>query len=220
MNENQFHILLQVPETFSENLEETISEIDHDKLLIVGVKKPPEVWSGLEWALPGLIVVYIAKSYFEGFLQEMGKDHYDKLKIWLKKILLKSKDSKVTTFSVGEKKIDPSNTQSKAISIFIELSNGQKIKLLFDEELSLNEWNKAIDSVLELILENYQNPSEDELGKKLINLNSKPYYTIYGFIDRDNNSWRFIDDSKLIQIQRELADKKEKKRKKEKRKKK
>lgn len=218
MNENQFHILLQVPETFSENLEETISEVDDDNLIILGVRKPPEVWLSLEWAIPGLIVVYIAKSYFEGFLQEIGKDHYDKLKTWLKKLLLKSKDLKVQVVSIGENKIDPSNSQSKAISIFIELGNGRKMKLLFDEELSLNEWNTATDSILELILENYRNPSESELGKKLKDLNSKPYYTIYGFIDKDSNSWRFIDDSKLIQIQRELAESKEKKKKKKKKK--
>lgn len=216
MKNNQFHILLEVPESFPENLEETLSEINHDKLLIYGVKKPPEVWSSLEWAIPGLIVAYIAKPYFEGFLQEMGKDHYEKLKVWLKRLLEKSRNIKVSVLSVGENKIDPANTQSKAISIFVQIKNGQQIKLLFDEDLTLNDWQNKLDNILDLISDNYQNHPNDQLTKRLQKLKRETYYTIYAFLDRDTKEWRFIDDHGLFQIQREIAEKKEKVKKKKK----
>ncbi len=201
MAQKQFHILLQVPETFDEDLEKTLAEIDEDSLLIAGERKRPEMWAGLEWAIPGLIAVFFSKAYFEGFLQEMGKAHYVKLNFWLKRLVTKSKDFKITTIASSVNKVDPSNSQSKAISIFIDLKNGQKIKLLFDEELTLSEWHQSIDEILELVINNYDLSPNDELTSRLIDLRSESYYMLYGFIDRNTKKWKFIDDLRLTSTQ-------------------
>lgn len=207
--EKSFHILLEVPESFPEKIEDMVSEIDHDQLLIYGVRKPPQAWSSLEWAIPGLIVAYLAKPYFEGFLQEMGRDHYETLKGWLKQLLQRGKNMRITTLSFGEEKCNPLDTQSKAISIFIDIKNGQRIKLLFDEALSLSDWQNGLENILQLILNNYQAYPNDALTKKFKNLRKEPHYTIYGFLDRSTKEWRFIDDIGLFQIQKEGAENKE-----------
>ncbi len=201
MTKQQFHIRLQVPESYNGSLEEILSEIEDDNLVIVGERKRPEAWAALEWAIPGLIVAFIAKSYFDGFLQEMGKTHYEKLSHWLKHLLTKSKDFRTTTFITGINKADPSNTQSKVISIFIDLKSGQKIKLLFDEELTLSEWHQSIDEILDLVINNYELSPNDELTNRLIDLRKESHYMLYGFIDRSTKKWKFIDNLRLTSIQ-------------------
>jgi hypothetical protein len=46
----------------------------------------------VEWFIPTAIVFFVAKSYFDGFLKEAGKDHYQ---------LLKSKLSKTAAKTMG-----------------------------------------------------------------------------------------------------------------------
>jgi hypothetical protein len=33
-------------------------------------------FSSFEWLIPTAVVLFIGKAYFDGFLKEMGKDHY------------------------------------------------------------------------------------------------------------------------------------------------
>jgi hypothetical protein len=46
----------------------------------------PGPFMGIEWLLPTAIFVFLGKSYFDGFLKEAGKDHYQILKNALKKV--------------------------------------------------------------------------------------------------------------------------------------
>jgi len=59
-------------------------------------------FAGIEWLIPTAVIVYISKSYFDGFLKEMGKDHYALLKAGLKTLrtkLLGPEAPKVTIVS-------------------------------------------------------------------------------------------------------------------------
>src|SRR5215213_6382964 len=62
-------------------------------------KLPPEayIYNCFEWAVPGLIVAYVLKPYFDSFLGEAGKDHYNLLSTWLKKLVVKARSLKVKT---------------------------------------------------------------------------------------------------------------------------
>jgi hypothetical protein len=42
--------------------------------------REPQTYASLEWFIPTALVVYIAKSYFDGFLREAGKNNYRSLK--------------------------------------------------------------------------------------------------------------------------------------------
>src|SRR3989304_5481468 len=60
----------------------------------------------VEWLLPTAVVVYFAKSYFDGFLKEMGKDHYQLLKKGmnlLRRKLLEDSGHKITLISTQGK---------------------------------------------------------------------------------------------------------------------
>lgn len=46
-------------------------------------------YAGIEWLMQTAIVAYVAKPYFECFLKEMGKDHYNLLKEGFKKLYAK-----------------------------------------------------------------------------------------------------------------------------------
>ena len=58
-----------------------IDAISNNRLLLKTIpveKRGP--FAGMEWLVPTAILVYVGKSYFDGFLKEMGKDHYQLLK--------------------------------------------------------------------------------------------------------------------------------------------
>jgi len=52
--------------------------------LIVDKREKDGPYAGIEWLLPTAVVFFICKSYFDGFLKEMGKEHYHLLKNALK----------------------------------------------------------------------------------------------------------------------------------------
>lgn len=223
MTREKFDIYFCVPETLEpEFFDDSVKQIRHGNLSLTAEKKGPQMYSFLEWAVPGLIVAFIAKSYFEGFLQEAGKDHYVLLKDWTKSLLRRAKLIRVTTVSSGEYKTSSENTQSKAISIYFQLKNDRKIKLLFDDNLDIRQWEKSIEDMLKLLADNYDKFPTDKLSKQTSHLRQESHYAIYGVINPQTGDWDFYDDHMLIQIhrnsqeERELGEKGKKKRKKEK----
>jgi hypothetical protein len=220
MTRNKFDIYFCVPETLEpEFFDDSVKQISHSNLSLTAEKKGPQIYSFLEWAVPGLIVAFIAKSYFEGFLQEAGKDHYVLLKQWSKSLLRRAKLMRVRTLSSSEHKISDQNSQSKAISIYLQLKDDRQIKLLFDDNLDIVQWEKSIDDVLELVVENHKKFPVDKLTKRINHLRQESHYTIYGVINPSTSEWEFYNDNMLAQIQRESQEKREGKRKKKKNKK-
>ena len=127
-----FHILYSCPDKFPDSFaDKETQEIKTNGLNLKIEKRPILPYASLEWAIPGLIVVYIAKPYFESFLKEAGKDHYHILVKWLKKIAINSRliNVKTLTASQSSEKTNKSNSQSKAISIYIMTSDNRRIKL-------------------------------------------------------------------------------------------
>lgn len=200
----KFDIYFCVPEKLElEFFDDSIKKINRSGLSLVAERKGPQMHASLEWAIPGLIVAYIAKSYFDGFLQEAGKDHYNLLKDWTKILLRRAKQMKVTTLSAGKDKVDIRNTQSKAISVYFHLKNGREIKLLFDDELGIDQWEKSVETMYDLVAENHERFPEDKLSKLVAHLRQENYYGIYAAINRLSGDWDFFDDSMLIQKSRQ-----------------
>ena len=189
------HIILNIPEGFPEIAIEKITEdITDEKLLLKVNKVPTQPLASIEWAIPGLIAIFIAQSYFGGFLSELGKDHYDVLKKWIKENAIRSRTIKVKTLTASRsvEKIDKSNTQSKAFSLHFNTVDGKNIKLLFDLTLEDEVWENSIEKFMDLIRENYTNFPNDILSSKLNDLeNGKS--NIYGIINPDTKEWEFFD---------------------------
>lgn len=91
------------------------------------------VYAGIEWLLPTAIVVFIGKSYFDGFLKEAGRDHYNKLKGSLSNLTNKTMSIpriEPLIIASSPNKIRENNPYTLALSIYAESNDGNKFKLL------------------------------------------------------------------------------------------
>jgi hypothetical protein len=200
MKEN-LHLLIVYPEHFpTELIEKDISDLDFEKLNIQIEKQKNEAYSAMEWVLPTFYATYILKPYFDTFLGEAGKDNYQTLKTFCKKMLAKGKEIEVhlVPATLSTKKLSKTYSQSLAVSILIETKTKRQIKMLFDNNLSLYEWEDAMEKFTNLITEHYENYPDDKLSYAIKGLSPKPYYTIYVKINPTTKDLEFHDDNTLI----------------------
>lgn len=200
MQEN-LHLLIVYPENFPEEIiEKDISELDLGKLNIQIEKQKNEAYSGMEWIVPTFLATYVFKPYFEAFLGEAGKDNYQSLKAFCKKMLAKGKEMEVHLLpaTLSTEKLSKTYSQSLAVSILIETKTKRQIKMLFDNNLSLYEWGNAMEKFSDLISEHYENYPNDKLSFAIKDLSPKTYYTIYVKINPTTKDLEFHDDNTLI----------------------
>ncbi|QBN17262.1 hypothetical protein [Flavobacterium nackdongense] len=195
------HLVFTYPGGFpQEIIDDDISEIEVKDLKIQVAKQENETYAAMEWIVPTFFATYILKPYFESFLQEAGKDHYELLKNACKKMLAKGKATQVQLISANKstQKLSGKYNQSHAVSILIETKTNRKIKLLFDNNLDLSDWENAFDEFSTFILEHYQNYPNDQLSTFIKDLSPKPYYTIYVKINPTSKKLQFHDDNTLL----------------------
>ncbi len=195
-------IVLVYPNYFPEHFGDSITtDILNEKLNLLLEREEPKIWASIEWAIPGIIMAYILKPYFESFLKEAGKDHYNLLKKFLNRLLKigKTIPVKTVTSSTSPLKLDKSNTQSKALSIHFELKDGQRLKLLFDNELELNDWINALSSLLDIVQEHYSSYPNDQLTLELEPLEKKSAFEIIATINQETKEWEFHDYKAVIE---------------------
>jgi hypothetical protein len=100
------------------------------------------------------VVLFLGKSYFDGFLKEAGKDHYNLLKratIKLTKEYIGPAAKKVFPFFTPGKFISGEPEYSLAYSIVGELGEGITAKLLLEPHLPNEESAAAIASFLDFL---------------------------------------------------------------------
>ncbi len=193
-------IMFNCPEDFPNQLvDKLISDIKSEKLNLQVNKIPNEPFAAIEWSIPGLIAIFLAQSYFSGFLKEMGKEHFYLLTAWIKKTAIDSRKMEVTTLTATKstKKIDKSNSQSKAFSVYIQTANNKNLKLLFDLNLSDSIWESAINEIADLTYDNYKNFPNDKLTNEISKLNEDSKH-IYAIINPNTLEWEFLDQIELI----------------------
>jgi hypothetical protein len=116
-------------------------------------------FASFEWLIPTAVVLFIGKAYFDGFLKEMGKDHYALLKTGLKSLysrLLGPNSPKVAIVSAG--KISTNQPYSLIFSIFAEADEGARFKLLLPHSASETEYEATVEAFL-TFLEGYYDGS-------------------------------------------------------------
>lgn len=196
----QSHIMINIPDSFSDLfVEKFTSDIKSDGLKLNVNKVSNKPMMAVELAIPALIAIFIAQSYFGGFLSEFGKDHYSTLKKWLKKTAIDSRKINVVilTATQSNKKNNKYHTQSKAFSIHLKTKDNKHIKLLFDLNLEDDIWRKLIDKMIDLIRENYENYPNDNLTKIIGELNTHRS-NIYAVINPETKEWEYFDDINLF----------------------
>lgn len=163
-------------------------------------KRENSIWAAIEWTIPTAIAAYILKPYFETFLKEAGKQHYKVLTKKLKTLLEKGKlfNFRTITASQSTDKISKSYTQSKTISLLIETRNGRFIKLLFDDELEIDDWENAIDQLFNFIIENYETPKSNKLDEITKSYDEKIHRNYYAIINKKTKNIEIFDEKGMI----------------------
>lgn len=109
--------------------------------------------ASMEWFIPTAVFLYIGKSYFDGILKEMGKDHYGLMKQGLKTLyarLISDKAPAVTVLSTAGK-ITASRQYSLLFSILAEAKDGLKFKLLIQESATETEYEAIVNAFIDFL---------------------------------------------------------------------
>jgi len=134
-----------------------------------------QVRAAIEWLIPTAVVAYLTKPYFESFLEEMGKDHYQLLKrglLAVHKRIMEKYGSRIKMYG-SKGKIDPrSHEYSPVFSIEAQSSTNHCIKLLIQTEISEDELSIVIDKFLDLLLQEHGIENTDESNLPI--LEAKP----------------------------------------------
>ena len=183
-------------------LDEIKKELETNGLSVRLQSREPEMFAAMEWIIPTGAIIYLTKSYFDGFLKEAGKDHYNLLKTSFKKIATNARAVPVKLFSSGGEKINKNYTQSHSISLVLKTKNNRTLKLLFDDNLSKEDWDNAIDQLLEYTIQNYETAPNDSLSVTMSKLKQGEAFWIYAIIDPGTKQLIFHDDMTLITLER------------------
>lgn len=194
-------IYIDFPEYYpTENIEEDINPFIESGILVEYKIKETTAYAALEWTIPTAIVAYIVKPYFEAFLQEAGKQHFEILSKKLKTLINRGKQMNVRLVSASKstEKLNRAYNQSMAISILFEIKNGKIIKLLFDNDLEKEDWDNAIDQILEFVIENYENENSSKLAFLIKDFDNEKAFKIYAIINKETKLIELYDDRILV----------------------
>ncbi len=115
----------------------------------------PPIRAGIEWLLPTAVVVYLVRPYLDGFLGEMGKDHYALLKRLVAALgqrLLHHADPEVVMVTTSGA-VSTGDVYSLAFSVVARIGEHRRVKLLVPKAASESDIAAAIDAFFALLLD-------------------------------------------------------------------
>ena len=121
--------------------------------LVLDERGPPGPQAGMEWLLLTAAFVYVGKSYFDGVLKEMGKDHYQLLKEACKKLYgptLGPRSPAITVIGTTGK-LPRIREYSLKFSLLAEAQDGLRFKLLILEAASTSEYEEAVTAFVDFL---------------------------------------------------------------------
>lgn len=124
----------------------------------------PEFYAGLEWLVPTAVVLFVFKAYFDGFLQEAGKDHYKLLRaatVGLAKKFLGRRAPKMTVISSGGESRSTDPEYSLVFSVRGEIDERVSACLLLKIDSDEATIEAAIDSFLMFLAAIHGHPIGD-----------------------------------------------------------
>jgi hypothetical protein len=131
--------------------------------LIIDEREKDTLYAGIEWLLPTAVVLFICKSYFDGFLKEMGKEHYHLLKNAIKilsKRVLGPTGPRVVRVTSGKGKVPKDDYYSLVFSVVADVGGRKNIKLLIQRDVSQQECEEIIDTFMDFI-DSFHNKTVD-----------------------------------------------------------
>lgn len=139
--------LENIPPDYFSDFTETVKSEELE--LSVQARESGIPFAGIEWLMPTAIVAFLAKPYFESFLQEMGKDHYALVKKGLKKLYprVASLDAPEATLVASAGKVNKAQPCSLFFSVVFEGPQGKFFKLLVPRPIAEQEYESRRFSI-------------------------------------------------------------------------
>lgn len=122
-----------------------------------GNRPPRTHWNagGAEWLLPTAVFVFLFKPYFDGFLKEAGKDHYQALKGAISRFWprLFGKERLVTTTVLASApgKLGTGPRYSHTFSLMAEGTSRQRFRLLLPDDASVDDFEASVDAFIQFM---------------------------------------------------------------------
>lgn len=156
---NPFDVGVSYQEDFpAEAISEFVGVLESQGLKVDKRERPVGVYMAMEWAIPTVVIAYLAKPYFEAFLSEAGKDHYAITKRGILTLIGKlfPKPTKET-----QKRV------SLTFSIHVKTVDECSIKFVFPEGHPPAHYDIMISSLHTLMVEHLSSPDGGRLGRML-----------------------------------------------------
>ena len=181
---SDFHIGISYQEDFpGEHIEEYTQIISLPELKIRSESRDVGVYAAIEWALPTIVVAYLSKPYFEAFLKEAGKDHYQ---------LLKKGTLKLFKHLYGSEPEKREKKRSQLFSVMVQLHDGRSLKFVFPEGVSIEQYENSLTVMYELLSKHYIDYPNDQVTELTRQL-STPSQSLYIEYKVEENQWVLID---------------------------
>ncbi|VXA96545.1 hypothetical protein [Massilia sp. 9I] len=121
-------------------------------------RQPLGPMAGVMWMMITGAFVYIGKSYFDGFLKEIGKEHYQLLKARLAELTTKTMDiPRIEPVLVGTAgKVEEDDPYTMAFSIYVEMRDGSQIKLLLPKNDGSIDYSQRTGVFLDFVKRCYE----------------------------------------------------------------
>lgn len=155
-----------------DHLPDTVFEEFEDSITASGlvfkrqVRPSSEPFAGVEWLMPTVVVAYIAKSYFDSFLKEMGKDHYVLLKKGFNKLYERFAGPNAPDVRIvaTEGKVSKEQPYSLFFSVMAEAPDSVRLKLLIPINIKRAEYEAAISQFLDLVQSTYNGSIDSDVA--------------------------------------------------------
>jgi len=158
----------------------------HDDIHMPGLRigrqpRPSMPYAGVEWLLPTAVVLYFAKSYFDGFLKEAGREHYHRVAAALAnrwaRFFGPTPEIKVALVATAGK-VDEDRPYSPTLSLMAEGVAGRSLKLLLCDHGSPDQVRTAVAQFLQLVAQLHAGSLDPELASEL----DRKYRRAYGMV--------------------------------------
>lgn len=136
-------------------LRDFVAAIDRPNLNLRIERRKPTVRASIEWLAPTAVVVYLTKGYFDGFLSEMGKEHFFALRraiVALGGRVLGRSGPRAAIISAGGER-STGKRFSIAYSVEAEIGERRRIKLLLPKRITKAGLTDAVEAFTTLLLD-------------------------------------------------------------------
>ena len=109
--------------------------------------------AGIEWLLATAVMLFIGKSYFDGMLKELGKEHYHLLKAKTKGLYARliGPQAPAVTLVATAGKVGDRRKYSLLFSLLAEADDGLRFKLLIQESATQEEYEATVNAFVDFL---------------------------------------------------------------------